>query len=146
MFPSEVVDIQSKPSVPPETLSDHYHYDPMPFDTIPPVGPNLLMHFFEHPHHAEVVPVLYRRIPKKLREKLAACPVKHSSVGWGMQLVEGLDPFLVFVYGCVAFIAALAAAVVWVVAREDIQGGFAIAGFVLAFVMFCVHAGSLQSR
>jgi hypothetical protein len=59
-----------------------------------------------------------------------------------MQLAEGPDPFLVFACGCAAFGAALAAALVWIALRgEDVQGAFAIAGFILAFSMFCVHVG-----
>ena len=59
-----------------------------------------------------------------------------------MQLAEGPDPFLVFAGGCAAFGVALAVALVWIVLRgEDVQGGFAIAGFILAFSMFCVHIG-----
>ncbi|KAK0716169.1 hypothetical protein B0H67DRAFT_470937, partial [Lasiosphaeris hirsuta] len=103
-----ITNIQSKPALPEAAaLRDDYHYEPMPCDTLPPVGPNVLMHFFEHPGHAEVVPVLYRRIPKKLRARLVVCPRAGSAVGWGMQLTEGPDPFLVFLCGCGAFAVAL---------------------------------------
>lgn len=105
---------------------------------IPPVGPNLLMHLFEHPEDAEVLPVLFRKIPKKLRDKLQACPRKGSAVGWGVQFVEGLNWFAVFVCGCVGFMAALLLAMVWSGVKHDVQGGFAIAGFLLAFLGFCL--------
>ncbi|KAK5654570.1 hypothetical protein OQA88_7199 [Cercophora sp. LCS_1] len=84
VFSSEVVGIQAKPSLPSQTLRDSYHYEPMPSETLPPIGPNTLIHFFEHPSHAGVVPILYRRIPKKLKEKLVACPRIGSLVGWGI--------------------------------------------------------------
>ena len=141
---SDIASIQSKPALPAQALRDDYLYEPMPHETLPPVGSNVLMHFFEHPDHAEVVPVLYRRVPKKLRARLAACPRAGSGVGWGMQLAEGPDPFLVFACGCAAFGVALAVAIVWItLRREDVQGAFAIAGFLLAFAMFCLHVGGL---
>ena len=143
---SDMASIQSKPALPTMAHRDDYHYEPMPYETLPPVGPNVLMHFFEHPSHAEVVPVLYRRVPKKLRARLAACPRAGSAVGWGMELTEGLDPFLVFACGCAAFGVALAVAIVWIaLRREDVQGAFAISGFILAFAMFCLHVGGLAT-
>lgn len=96
------------------------------------------MHLFEHPQHADVLPILFRKIPKKLHDKLEPCPVKGSAVGWGVQFVEGMDWFVVFVCGCVGFASALVLAVVWSAVRGDFQGGFAIAGFMLAFLGFCL--------
>lgn len=95
------------------------------------------MHLFEHPEDAEVLPVLFCKIPKRLRDKLEPCPVKGKAVGWGVQIVEGIDWFVVFLYGCVRFTLALIFAVVWSIVRSDVQGGFAIAGFMLAFLGFC---------
>jgi hypothetical protein len=141
VFTSEIASIQAKPALPADSLRGDYHYEPMPHDTMPPVGPNVLMHFFDHPDHAEILPVLYRRIPKKLRGRLVACPRAGNAVGWGMQVIEGPDSFVVFVCGCAAFAVALVVAVVWIMLKnEDVQGAFAIAGFVLAFSMFCVHS------
>lgn len=72
----------------------------------------------------------------KLRAKLQACPREGSSVGWGIQYIEGLDLLVTFKIGCLGFAAALLLALVWSVARRDVQGGFAIAGFLLAFLGF----------
>ncbi|KAL7626544.1 hypothetical protein AAE478_003316 [Parahypoxylon ruwenzoriense] len=143
MFESQLVDIQLKPSIPPEDHRQDYAFELLNADTFPPIGPNLLMHYFEHPDHADVIPVLFRRIPKKLRNKLSACPIKRSSIGWGLQLAEGVDPFLLFCYGCAAFAVALTVAIIWSTLRDDVQGGFAIAGFVLAFFMFCGGVGNI---
>lgn len=98
----------------------HYTYDPIPAKTNPPIGPNLLTHLFEHPIDAEIVLVLYRKIPKKLHAKLQACPQKGSAVGWGIQLVEGLNFFVVFILGCLGFTVALILALTWSVVRKDI--------------------------
>jgi hypothetical protein len=118
-------------------MNTHYNYEPMPAEVMPPIGSNLLMHLFEHPEDAEPVPVLYRKIPKKLRDRLQVCPVKGSSVGWGLQFVEGMNWFLVFVYGCAGFGLALLVALIWVALNADVQGAFAIAGYIIAFLLFC---------
>lgn len=63
------------------------------------------MHLYEHPDHADVLPTLFKKIPKKLRTKLEACPRKGSSVGWGVQFVEGLDLLMLFLVGVTGFVA-----------------------------------------
>jgi hypothetical protein len=60
-----------------------------------------------------------------------------------MQLAEGVSAWLLFWSGCAAFGVALAVAVGWSVLRGDVQGGFAIAGFLVAFLLFCVGAGNV---
>jgi hypothetical protein len=95
------------------------------------------MHLFEHPEDAEVIPVLHQKIPKKLRVRLEACPTKGSSVGWGLHFVEGLNWLVVFIYGSTGFAISLIAALIWVAVRDDVQGAFAIAGFMIAFLLFC---------
>ncbi|KAF3762566.1 hypothetical protein M406DRAFT_341767 [Cryphonectria parasitica EP155] len=139
MYKSKLVDIHIHPAIPPEDQArQNYTYEPLPAETIPPIGPNLLMHLFEHPDHAEILPILYKKIPQKLRAQLEACPIKGSAVGWGLQFVEGTNWFHVFLCGCLGFISALLFAVVWSIVRRDIQGGFAISGFMLAFLGFCL--------
>ncbi|CAM1510656.1 Fc.00g009910.m01.CDS01 [Cosmosporella sp. VM-42] len=130
-----LVDIHSCPSLPPDRTE--YEYDPMPADVVPPIGPNHLAHLFEFPDHADVVPILWNRVPRKLRAELVACPIKGSSVGWGLQFVEGVDWVVFFLYGCLGFAVCLLVALIWAVAKGDVQSGFAIGGFLLAFVMYC---------
>lgn len=145
MYPSQLVDVQNCPDVPNETQAfDNYTFDPLPAETNPPIGPNLLAHLLEHPGHAEVLPVLYRKSPKKLRAKLEACPQKGSAAGWGIEFVEGLNWFTIFLCGCMGFLAALLSAIIWSVVRNDVQGGFAIAGFMLAFLGFCLGIARLE--
>lgn len=127
------------PSVPPEDqVGRDYSFDPSPAETSPPISPNLLMHLFEHPECADILPVLFRKIPKKLRDKLEPCPRKGYAIGWGVQFVEGMDWLIVFLCGCVGFASALIVAVIWSTVMRDIQSGFAIAGFMLAFLGFCL--------
>ncbi|KAK0637021.1 hypothetical protein B0T17DRAFT_504403 [Bombardia bombarda] len=144
MYKSQLADVQACPSVPIPERRTEYAYEPMPADVIPPIGSNHLMHLLEHPEDAEVVPVLLKKIPKKLHAKLDACPIKGSSVGWGLQFVEGMNWLVVFVYGCTGFALSLVCAVVWATVRGDVQGGFAIAAFMIAFLLFC--GGVLRSE
>ncbi|KAI0545854.1 hypothetical protein F4679DRAFT_559546, partial [Xylaria curta] len=134
VFRNKLVDVRSCPSLP--TSSD-YTYDPMPPDVIPPIGPNLLMHLFENPDHADVTLFLYKRFPKKLRAQLEACPTKGSSIGWGVEFVEGVNWYAVFVSGFLGFLFCLLFAVAWSAAKGDVQGGFGIASFLLTFFVFC---------
>ncbi|KAI0890856.1 hypothetical protein F4806DRAFT_485042 [Annulohypoxylon nitens] len=148
LFRSCLVDVKLGVSIPPTgQLNSNYEFEPV--DSFPPIGSNMLMHLFSHPEDADALPVLYSRIPKKLRLRLEACPVKGSAVGWGVQFVEGLNWSVLFGYGCMGFAICLAAAISWTIARDDVQGGFSIAGFMVAFCMFCVgvigHGSKLDS-
>ena len=59
-------------------------------------------------------------------------------MGWGLEFVEGVDTFVLFLCGCVCFVSCLVVAVTWTVVKDDVQGGFGIGGFLLAFMTFCV--------
>ncbi|KAI0868244.1 hypothetical protein GGS24DRAFT_482943, partial [Hypoxylon argillaceum] len=133
VFRNKLVDVRACPSMP--TPGTEYAYDPT--DAIPPIGSNLLMHLFENPEHADVTLFLYNRFPKKLRAQLEACPMKGSSIGWGVEFVEGVDWYVVFAATCLGFLFCLIFAVGWAATKGDIQGGFGIASFLLAFVVFC---------
>ncbi|KAI1418484.1 hypothetical protein F5Y13DRAFT_149249 [Hypoxylon sp. FL1857] len=136
LFRNDLVDVQPGPSVPPAGQPNaQYTYESV--GTLPPIGSNLLMHLLSHPEDADTLPVLYRRIPKKLRFRLAACPINGSAVGWGINFVEGLNWFILFGYGCAGFAVGLIVAVGYTTAMGDVQGGFAIGGFILAFFLFC---------
>ncbi|KAI0137843.1 hypothetical protein F4776DRAFT_621371 [Hypoxylon sp. NC0597] len=136
LFRSELVDVRPGPSVPPAGQPNpQYTYETV--STLPPIGSNMLMHLFNHPEDADILPLLYRRIPKKLRLRLEACPIKGSAVGWGMHFVEGLNWIVLFGYGCMGFAVSLILAVVYAMLMSDVQGGFAIGGFMLAFFLSC---------
>ncbi|OTB16983.1 hypothetical protein K445DRAFT_316508, partial [Daldinia sp. EC12] len=120
----------------------------MPAHLMPPVRPNMMVHFLENPMHASVQPDLYRRIPKKLRRKLTPCQVTGMSVGWGIEFVEGVDYFMLFLFGCVGFLISTIIAVAWSAIKQDVQSGFGIGAFVFTFTLFCggiVHS-ALDAR
>lgn len=139
MYRSHLADIRLCPSVPsPDKIGTEYHFDAgTEPDITPPIGPNILTHLFEHPEHADVLPAIWKRIPRKLCTELTPCPTRGSSFGWGLQLEEGMEWFVFFVLGCAGFLACLLVAIVWSLAQGDVQGGFSIGGFLLAFLVFC---------
>ena len=89
MHRTEIVGIRDCPLIPlAEDLDPraklNVNYDPMQANTMPPIRPNLLIHFFERPDHAGARPELYHRIPKKLRSKLEALSTVGSFSGLGL--------------------------------------------------------------
>lgn len=143
MYRSQLVDISKKDDIPPESKKDEYEYHPMPADLIPPVGPNLLMHLFEHPEDADDTRVLLSRMPKRLRTKLEVCQARGSSIGWGIQLVEGIDQLKLFTFGLAAFFVSLTFGIVWSLVRSDVQGGFAVSAYLFVFFTFTI--GTLEA-
>lgn len=137
MYPDAISGVRSQPSVPPESTRDDYIYDPIPPELMPPIGSNILVHYFENPQHSSVFPDLYRRIPKKLRTKLIPCTRKGSAIGWGIQFVEGLNTFLFFICVSGGFLICFLVALAWTIAKDDVQGGMGIGGFLLTFMAFC---------
>jgi hypothetical protein len=115
----------------------------MPADTIPPIGPNLLMHFFTHPEEATSQSVILRCIPKRKVDKLEPCPIAGSSTGWGIDIITGIDHLKLFGLGFSASLASVVFGISWATVKSDIQGGFAVAGFMLALLGFAV--GSLKA-
>ncbi|KAK1985895.1 hypothetical protein LZ30DRAFT_335677 [Colletotrichum cereale] len=67
MFRNRLVNISQFPFLPIGVEFDHE-----PADTEPPIGANLMMHLFENPDHADIFPVLFKRIPRKTRARLEA--------------------------------------------------------------------------
>jgi hypothetical protein len=64
--------------------------------------------------------------------------------GWGIYFEEGLYWNKILIAGFVALvIGGLAFGICWSVLEKDIQGGFAIAAYVIALVMF--GWGSVQA-
>ena len=84
------------------------------------------MHLFKHPEDYDDERIAYLRTPKR-RERL------DIGTGWGLQLVEGFLPERVwavvmsfFVLGSVIF------ASIWACKRDDVQGAFGVAGWMIS--------------
>ncbi|KAI9775517.1 MAG: hypothetical protein M1839_001058 [Geoglossum umbratile] len=107
MHRTRVVDIRKCPDMPPKG-SEEYTF--RPYDLIPPVGEQYLMHLFQNPEDYDDEVITYDRIPQK-RDR-----VWTLVVGW-------------FGLGSLVF------AVVWVVKKGDVQGAFGAAAWVLTLAM-----------
>ena len=57
-------------------------------------------------------------------------------MGWGIDVVNGIDEFKVFVWGLLACMVSMCFGIVWNVVRHDIQGGFGFAGYVFVVCGF----------
>jgi hypothetical protein len=61
---------------------------------------------------------------------------------WGVQLLDGRDYAFLWVTGLIVSLASLAFGISWAVIRDDISGGFTVAGYT-ATTLAC-FVGTLQ--
>lgn len=137
-----LVDIRKRNDIPPEDRRNEYRYRPVPAEVIPPVGKNFLMHIYHHPEDADQETVCLARFPKRVKETLKLGGAD-MPVGWGIEFVEGVHWNKVWCFGFAIVAVSLVTGVVWSCVRRDVQGGFGIAGYMMAFLTFMV--GMLQA-
>ena len=135
---NELVDVRKLNDLPPETRDD-YRYRPVPPEIIPPIGENLLMHLYDHPEDADDDGFCLDRVPKKLRKRLTCS----QRIGWGVNFSEGLNVKKVCVLGLIGLFTSTAFGMAWSIKRNDVQGGFGVAAFVLMALSFVT--GILQA-
>jgi hypothetical protein len=148
-------DIRAAPSMPPKSSSSsasstvsssdpekpqapaQHPYTFEPNDLLPPVGSTYLLHLFRHPNDYDGELITYLRSPKR-RQRL------EFGMGWGVHLVEG---FLAQrVWGVMMGIFGLGSAVfavLWTIKKDDLQGAFGVAQWVLGVAVLLV--GGLQA-
>ena len=132
------MDIRKVPDMPPASKKDEYIYE---HDLIPPVGEAMMTHWFNHPEHAGDRFIAGVRIPKKRKQKLAICPKRGTSVGWGIHLVEGWNHGKLWLLALSTFVfGSLIFGVAWSVLKHDVQGAFAVAGYVLTLTALLIGA------
>lgn len=140
----DLVDIQRYDDVPPESRKDEYHYSPIPPKILPPVGGNLMLHYYTSPCSARETGVVLNRIPKKLKERLQVCPINGTSEGWGIYFLEGWHVGIIAILGfAILLVASLIFLICWSVLNHDVQGAVGIATYIMAFVTLGI--GSLQA-
>ncbi|KAF7507687.1 hypothetical protein GJ744_010240 [Endocarpon pusillum] len=137
-----IVDIRKRDDIPPEDRKDEYQYRPIPAEVIPPVGRNYLMHIYHHPEDADSETVCLTRFPKRVKERLKLGGTD-VPVGWGIEFVEGVHWNKVWCFGFAIVLISLVMGIVWSCVKRDVQSGFGIAGFMMAFLTFMV--GMLQA-
>ena len=133
----QLIDIKEKNDLPPASLKNEYRYQPIPAETIPPIGTNYLMHLYEHPDHADDGPFCLERIPKKVREQLRLSPHQAPGLlGWGVYFAEGFNWPKFWVFGSVLLSLSVLFGLCWSTLRQDIQGGFGITACMMVAVTF----------
>jgi hypothetical protein len=121
---------------PADRIDDEYLCRPAPkqkCSVAPPIGPRKLTHCLLSPQciKPEQESVL-AQLPKRvgLHGELKATP-QDEVIGWGLHFEEGWHwPTIWFVFSLFVLFSLLFG-VIWSVMRKDIQGGFAVAAFVL---------------
>lgn len=136
-------DIRATPSMPPTSspMSDkspsHHPYNFEPSDLMPPVGSKYLLHLFMHPEDYDEELVTYKRAPKR-RERL------QFGMGWGINLVEGFQGQKVWAFLMACFsIGSGVFGILWTVKKDDVQGAFGVAGWIVTLAVLVL--GALQA-
>ena len=133
-FKNYLVTITKVPDLPPPTYSAEYR--PCYATTNPPVGENLLMHYYHHPHDADDALVWFDRIPKKLNKRVQIDGNTRTELGWGVHFVEGLDWMKLWMLGLVGLLLSALVGVLWAVFVQSIQSGFAISACLMMMMTF----------
>ncbi|KAI9878212.1 MAG: hypothetical protein M1830_001556 [Pleopsidium flavum] len=139
-----LVDIRKRNDLPPDSEKT-YKFTPRPAVLIPPIGRNHLVHIFQHPQDAEDETICLDRFPKRLLQQIAVCSTGDptTGIGWGLELTEGLHWAKTSCVGLVILVSSMVLGVLWSVFRGDVQGGFGIAAYMVAFWMCTV--GTVQA-
>ena len=142
MYEKFLVDIRALDVIPPEDLSASYCYERSTLK--PPIGSNLLMHFFHHPEDASAITPCFQKIPKKRKEKLSVCPVKGISPGWGLCFHEGWSWRKILAWSCFMFLlSSIGVCVLYWKFEHKMQDVIALGTFMLA--CFGIGVSTLQA-
>lgn len=142
MYDKSLVDIRALHAIPPDHFSASYCYERSTLK--PPIGSNLLMHFFYHPEDASAITPCFRKIPKKRKEKLSVCPVNGVSPGWGLCFCEGWSWRKILAWCClIVVLASIGVCVLYWKFEHKIQDAVALGTFMLA--CFGIGVSTLQA-
>lgn len=145
LWPSDEVDIQpfyDRRSLPPPG-EEEYEFEAV--QALPPVSSARLMHFWKTPNHSDGNgQTCLGRFPKRKQERLYVSAGETPAVGWGIQLREGLDWFLIWMLiFVVVLIGSLVFGLAFAVLEHDIQSAFSIASYVISSVTLGIGAISI---
>ncbi|MCJ1387086.1 hypothetical protein MMC17_010215 [Xylographa soralifera] len=141
VFKNYLVAITKVPDYPPP--AHIREYKPCYHSTNPPVGENLLTHYYHHPHDADDALVWFHRIPKKLRQRVVIDSEQRAALGWGMYFVEGFDWTKYWILSILVLLVSSLVGICYSVLADDVQSGFAVASFLMT--LFTCLTGTLQS-
>ncbi|KAK8026412.1 Cyclin-dependent kinase-like 4 [Apiospora marii] len=127
-----------------------YECSPVPMDQpkyLPVIGPNELTHYFRRPHKAQPGDQrILRQLPKRMWGPLTAAR-NNSELGWGLHIEEGWHLItIIFLMVVPLVLGSLGFGIAWSVTKSDIQGGFAVAGIVLAMVPIAIGLVALRDQ
>lgn len=142
LFRHNLADVREYDRIPPETPRDQYIYRPMPAEFEPPIGKNQMKHLYDYPDHAGELPICFARVPRKLHERLSYKSVADRNEGWGVCFIEGVSWSRVCLFGLVGVMACTIFGIAWTVLKDDVQGGFGVASYMLAVLVLAL--GALQ--
>ncbi|KAM0716030.1 hypothetical protein Q7P37_008544 [Cladosporium fusiforme] len=142
LYCNDLAEVKEYDCIPPETQEDQYVYKPMPAKSKIPVGPYVMKHLFDHPDHAYSRPIYFPKIPRKLNHRLSVRAAAGYNEGWGLYYVEKVSWSQVCCLGLVGVLACTIFGVAWTVLKDDIQGGFGVASYMLAVIV--LGLGALQ--
>jgi hypothetical protein len=136
LYEDEIVDIRKLDEVPPPERDGEYrHGPPNPPELHPPIGSNLLMHCFMHPDKIGPGKKRLRKIPRRLKERLALVEDDRDTIGWGLQFVEGWSKKRLMYAVAVSFgLASFLLLILLSIMGHNIQNAAAIASFMLSLV------------
>lgn len=136
---NELVDIKKLDEVPPPTKDNEYrHGPPNPPELIPPLGSTLLMHLFKHPDLAGTRSQCLKKIPRKLRERLAILD-EGDTIGWGLQFIEGWSKKRLMYSTALTFgLSSLLVVILVSILGHSIQNAAAIASLILSFAIIVI--------
>ena len=121
-----------------------YVYRFTPVEHEPPIGSNLLMHWYHNPYDCRTgVSACLELIPKICNAKFCVKERQAGTKGWGIHLVEATNWLKLCIVGLILFTSSIIFGIVWSIWRNDIQGGFAITsatGVLFTFVMGIIQA------
>lgn len=140
LFRHGLSDVRKYDCIPPWTDGNRYVYQPMPAEFEPPIGKNLMKHLYDHPDHAYELPICFARVPRKLHEMLFYKPQADRNEGWGVCFIEGVSWSRVCLFGFIGVVASTVFGVAWTMLRDDIQGGFGVASYMLAVLVLGLGA------
>ncbi|KAB8207929.1 hypothetical protein BDV34DRAFT_191377 [Aspergillus parasiticus] len=114
--------------VPP--LGTSYQCHPIPPRQSPPVGPELMMDFFNDPNgRAPGSDLVIQQLPKKMDSELTSDGIEVMTA-WGIFYRESLDWKRIWVaLGLAFFLPSLLYGILWGILRKDIQGAFGVAAW-----------------
>ena len=137
VYSQRLVDVRTTPDMPDASRRDEYSYHPMPAEFIPSIGESHMMHLYTYPEEAEHTGICLGKIPKKI-EGLAWLPThsQGSKVGWGLQIVEGLDLTKLWVSGFIGFMISIMFGIARSMIKDDMQSDFAVAACLLTGLLF----------